>query len=107
MSLAGDQASCTLHLMGNHTIAERMFRHEPAVMLYAPLHTVISGPVGGPVSFTFDQPSDQLGSFSNAEVEAVSVELDRKLAALLSHIGVGDPAHPVQQVHAIMESRSS
>ena len=48
MSLAGDHASCTSYLMGNHIIAERMFRYEPAVMLYAPLHTAIWGPVDGP-----------------------------------------------------------
>ena len=91
MSLAGDQASCAAYLMGNHTIAERMFRYEPAVMLYAPLHTTIWGSVGGHAHFTFDQPSDQLGSFGNPEVKAVGVELDRKLAALLAHLGVGVP----------------
>ncbi len=33
---ADDSAS---YLMGNHTIAERMYRHDPAVMLYAPLRS--------------------------------------------------------------------
>jgi hypothetical protein len=32
MSLAGDSASCTANLMGNHTIAEQMYRHDPSVM---------------------------------------------------------------------------
>jgi hypothetical protein len=64
-----------------------MFRHEPAVILYAPLHTAI----WGPAHFTFDQPSDQFGSFGNVEVTAVGVELDRKLAALLFHLGVTVP----------------
>ncbi len=41
MSLAGDHADCVAYLMGNHTIAERMFRHDPRAMMYAPLHTVI------------------------------------------------------------------
>ncbi len=41
MALAGDSADCVSYLMGNHTIAERMFRHDPRAMLYAPLHTVI------------------------------------------------------------------
>src|ERR1700757_5503899 len=31
----------TQYLMGNHTIAERMFRREPSVMLHAPLRTLI------------------------------------------------------------------
>lgn len=48
MRLAGDTAKGTFYLMGNHTIAERMYRHHPAVMLYAPLHTMIwdSRPTG-------------------------------------------------------------
>ncbi len=48
LRLAGDEAFCTSYLMGNHTIAERMFRYEPAVLLYAPLHTVIWGDLDGP-----------------------------------------------------------
>ncbi len=39
MSAAGDRADCIAYLMGNHIIAERMFRYEPRAMLYAPLHT--------------------------------------------------------------------
>jgi hypothetical protein len=41
MALAGDRADCVAYLMGNHIIAERMFRHDPRAMMYAPLHTVI------------------------------------------------------------------
>jgi hypothetical protein len=41
MHLAGDSARCSSYLMGNHTIAERMYRHDPGVMLYAPLRTAI------------------------------------------------------------------
>ena len=43
MSLAGNTTRCTAYLMGNHTIAEQMYRHDPAVMLYVPLRTVING----------------------------------------------------------------
>jgi hypothetical protein len=41
MRLAGDTAKGTLYLMGNHTSAERMYRYEPDVMLYAPLQIMI------------------------------------------------------------------
>jgi hypothetical protein len=41
MHAAGDDADCLWYLMGNHVIAERMFRHDPRIMLYAPLRTVI------------------------------------------------------------------
>lgn len=35
--MAGSQSGwkCVEYLMGNHTIAERMFRHDPSVMLHA------------------------------------------------------------------------
>ena len=37
MALAGDHADCVAYLMGNHVIAERMFRHDLRAMMYAPL----------------------------------------------------------------------
>ncbi len=89
--LAGDQASGVAYLMGNNTIMESMFRHQPAILLYAPLHTVIWGNPGGPAYFTFDKPSDQFGSFADPQVTAVGIELDRKMAALLEHLGVPVP----------------
>lgn len=91
MRLAGDDGSCVTYLMGNHTIAEQMFRNEPSVMLYAPLHTAIWGGSDGEGHFTFDKPSDQFGSFENPAVATVGVELDRKLAALLDHLDVAVP----------------
>jgi hypothetical protein len=89
--LAGDQASGVAYLMGNHTIMERMYRHEPAVLLYAPLHTVIWGDPEGSAYFAFDKPSDQFVSFGNPEVAEVGLELDQKMAALLDHLSVSVP----------------
>ena len=83
MSLAGDNADCISYLMGNHTIAERMFRYDPRAMLYAPLHTVIWEGADGSAWFTVDQPSTQFRSLGIPEVTRVGVELDHKLAALL------------------------
>jgi hypothetical protein len=91
MELAGDESDCIAYLMGNVTIAEQMFRHEPRVMLYAPLHTVIWEDAQGRAWFTFDQPSTQFGSFGIPAVSAVGVELDRKLAALLEALRVEVP----------------
>jgi hypothetical protein len=91
MQLAGDDADCIAYLMGNHTIAERMFRHDPRAMLYAPLHTVIWEDSAGQAWFTADQPSTQFGSFGIPEVATVGVELDRKLAALLEALHVDVP----------------
>jgi uncharacterized protein (DUF302 family) len=91
MVAAGDEADCVAYLMGNHVIAERMFRHEPRAMLYAPLRTVIWEDSTGAAWFTVDQPSTQFASFGIDEVSSVGVELDRKLAALLEALDVEPP----------------
>jgi uncharacterized protein (DUF302 family) len=92
MQAAGDRADCIAYLMGNHTIAERMFRHDPRVMLYAPLHSVIWEDTAGRAWFTLDQPSTQFSSFGSPEIDAVGRELDRKLATLLAALGLDVPA---------------
>jgi uncharacterized protein (DUF302 family) len=91
MALAGDRAECVAYLMGNHTIAERMFRIDPRAMLYAPLHTVIWEDHEGAAWFTVDQPSSQFASFGISEIADVGRELDRKLAALLTTLNVPVP----------------
>jgi hypothetical protein len=91
MEAAGDGADCVAYLMGNHVTAERMFRHDPRAMLYAPLRTVIWEDSSGGAWFTVDQPRTQFGSFGLPEVSSVGVELDRKLAALLEVLDVDVP----------------
>jgi uncharacterized protein (DUF302 family) len=92
MQLAGDQGLCSSYLMGNHTIAERMYRHDPAVMLYAPLRTTIHQDQHGVTRFSIDQPSTQFGSFGIADITSVGLELDRKVANLLRILNVPVPA---------------
>lgn len=91
MQLASDEADCVAYLMGNVTIAEQMFRHDPRAMLYAPLRTVIWEDGHTRAWFTVDQPSTQFASFGIPAVSAVGVELDRKLAALLEALRVEVP----------------
>jgi hypothetical protein len=91
MQAAGDRADCISYLMGNHVLAERMFRHDPRAMLYAPLHTVIWEDLDGGASFSVDQPSTQFSSFGIAAITEVGIELDRKLAKLLDVLGVEVP----------------
>ncbi len=83
---------CTSYLMGNHTIAERMYRFEPSVLLYAPLHTAIWAEPNGNAYFSAERPSDQFGSFGHPEIAEVGRELDRKLATLLDHLELPVPA---------------
>jgi hypothetical protein len=89
--LAGDSSSAVAYLMGNHIIMERMFRFEPSVVMYAPLHVAIWSRSDGEAFFSIDKPSDQFGSFAVPKVTAVGYELDAKLAALLRHLGLRVP----------------
>src|SRR5258708_17522971 len=83
----------TQYLMGNHTIAERMFRHDPSVMLHAPLRTLIYDDPDGDTKFAVDQPSLLFASYGNPEIAAVGRELDALLAQLITLLGGHAPAH--------------
>jgi hypothetical protein len=91
MGLAGHPAPCVEYLMGNHTIAERMYRYEPTTMLYAPLRTMIYEAVDGAACFAVDQPSTCFASLGVPEISAVGLELDRLLATLLETLGAPVP----------------
>ncbi|OBI42649.1 DUF302 domain-containing protein [Mycobacterium colombiense] len=91
MRLAGDRGRCVEYLMGNHTIAQKMYRYNPAILLYAPLRTAIVEDADGTTSFTVDQPSTRFSSFNTPEITTVGIELDHKLAALLEHLGASVP----------------
>jgi hypothetical protein len=77
--------------MGNHTIAEQMFRYDPRAMLYAPLRMVIWEDGEGRAWFTVDRRARSSAASTSRGVSAVGVELDRKLAGLLEALGVEVP----------------
>src|SRR5271169_3677427 len=77
----------TQYLMGNHTIAERMFRHVPWVMLPAPLPTVLYADPDGDTKLAVDQPSLLFNSYHKPEIAAVGRELDGLLAGLIELLG--------------------
>ena len=86
--IAGHQTPAVEYLIGNHVIAETMFRHDPKAMLYAPLRMLVYGDADGNAVFTMDQPGPAFGSLGIAEVAEVGIGLDRKVANLLRVIGV-------------------
>lgn len=90
-STAGWKA--TQYLMGNHTIAERMFRHDPSVMLHAPLRTLLYADPVGHTHLAVDQPSLLFDSYHHPEISAVGAELDALLAQLIVQLGAHPPAH--------------
>jgi len=87
MRIAGDTSKCVSYLMGNHVTAERMYRHDPRVMNYAPLRVEITQREAEPVQFTAEIPSQQFGSFGDDRIAAVAMQLDEKLGALLVLLG--------------------
>jgi hypothetical protein len=60
-----------------------MFRHDPGVILYAPLRTAIYEDTLGHVHLSIDQPSSKLASFGDPRITKVAALLDDKLAELL------------------------
>ena len=54
MRIAGHRHRACSYLVGNHIVAERMYRHSPAVMLHSPLRVVLWEEEEGQAMFTFD-----------------------------------------------------
>ena len=90
LGVAGHDVKAVEYLLGNHVIAETMFRHDPMALLYAPLRVLVYSDPDGNAVFSMDQPSSAFGSLGIAEVTEVGLSLDRKVAKLLRVIGV-DP----------------
>jgi uncharacterized protein (DUF302 family) len=90
LSRAGHRTHAVEYLLGNHTIAETMFRHDPKALLYAPLRVLVHSDDDGNAVFTMDQPRTAFGSLGIAAVTDVGAGLDQKVANLLRMIGV-DP----------------
>ena len=88
LALAGHRTDAVEYLLGNHTIAETMFRHDPRALLYAPLRVLVYSDPDGNAVFSMDRPGSAFGSLGIAEVTDVGLSLDRKVANLLRVIGV-------------------
>ena len=82
----------TQYLMGNHTIAERMFHHDRAVMLHAPLRTLLYADPDGDTKLAVDQPSLLFASYNNPDIESVGCRLDYLLALLIINMGGDVPS---------------
>ena len=72
------------YYIGNPLIAYTMTQHDMRAALYAPLIVLIYERDPGTVTVEYDQPSTLFGQFGVDAVTAVGLDLDRKLATLLS-----------------------
>jgi len=83
---AAERRPCTAYLMGCPAIAEKIHRHDPAVMLYAPLLALIYIDSGDRTLFAVDHPSAVIVDPAIAEL---GTDLDHQLAELLKALGIG------------------
>jgi hypothetical protein len=83
MTLAGHRTRAVTYMVGNNVIVETTYRHNPGVMLYAPLRTEIYEDIAGRVHLSIDQPSSKFASFGDPRISTVGAMLDTKLAELL------------------------
>ena len=88
LGIAGHRTRAIEYLVGNHVIAESMFRHDPKALLYAPLRILVYSDSDDNAVFTMDRPSTAFSSLGIAEVTKVGEGLDRKVADLLRIVGV-------------------
>jgi hypothetical protein len=91
MSLAGNKRRATEYLMGNHVVAETMYRHDPAVALYVPLRCAIYESDAG-TRFNIEQPSTTVSALGRDDITEIGIDLDHKLARLLTALGADVPA---------------
>lgn len=88
LGVAGHRTRAIEYLIGNHVIAETMFRHDPKALLYAPLRMLVYSDAEDNAIFTMERPSAAFGSLGIAEVTKVGEGLDRKVARVLRVAGV-------------------
>jgi hypothetical protein len=88
MTDEGELRPCTGYLMGNQAIVEKIYRQDPAVMLYAPLRALIYIDANDRTQFAVDQPSTVFASFGDPDIAGLGLDLDDQLAELLDAVGV-------------------
>jgi hypothetical protein len=88
MNAAGELRPSTAYLMGSHSLVEQIYRRDPAVLLYAPLRTLIYIDADDRTRFAVDQPSTAMAGFGDPAVAELGASLDRQLCGLLEAIGV-------------------
>ena len=74
--------------MGHHAIPEQAYLRDSAVMLYAPLSTLIYIDPADRTRLAVDQPSTVYASFADPVITELGLDLDRQLAELLDALGV-------------------
>jgi hypothetical protein len=85
---SGERRPCTAYLMGHHATPDKAYLHDPAVMLYAPLPTLIYIDSADRTRFAVDRPSTVYASFADPVITELGIDMDRQLAGLLDSLGI-------------------
>jgi len=88
MTGAGELRPGTAYLMGTDAVSERVYRQNPAMMLYVPLRVLIYIDATDRTRFAVDQPSTLLSGFADPDIAQAGRDLDRRLAGLLGALGI-------------------
>jgi len=89
MTTAAERRPCTAYLMGCPTIAEKICRHDRAVMFCAPLRALIYIDPGGRTRFAAGHPGTVFAGFADQTIAELGTGLDHQFAELLKALGVG------------------
>ncbi len=92
MRRAGSPTPSAVWLVVNHGIAARLFRHDPAAMLYSPLRIEAHTTNEPGTILSFDVPSAALRGFGVNKMTQAGAELDRALGDLLEDLGMPRPS---------------
>ncbi len=88
VSLAGTARQCSLYLVGNPIIAQRILSVDVRACLYVPFRVSIyddGGPEGACIAY--DRPSSFLAALGCPELTEFGVLLDRKMEGVLAAVG--------------------
>jgi hypothetical protein len=91
LSAAGNATPSALWLIVNYAVAARLYRHEPATLLYSPLRIEMHSAREAGTVVSFDVPSARLRSFGTNKVTQAGAELDRALGDLVEGLGLPRP----------------
>lgn len=89
---AGSSTPSAVWLIVNYAIGARLFRHDPATMLYSPLRVELHASARAGTVMSFDVPSARLRGFGINKVTQAGAELDRALGDLVEDLGLPRPA---------------
>lgn len=83
LAVAGQRRRAVQYDIGNPLTASKMTRHRLSAALYAPIRVLLREDGDGGAAFEYDRPASVFGQFGDDQVDAVALQLDHDLQAVL------------------------